>query len=121
MHTLDYDSENDCILLRFNGVVSLDTITEVAPQVAQLSEKTGCLRLLNDMSAAQITIAFLELFDSPDIMDRSKITRAIKRALVVPHDFANADMLETLTRNRGHDLRVFHDADTASEWLLEER
>lgn len=117
-YSLKHDSENGCIVLTFDDVVTIELIKEVAPEVAAMSEETGCLRILNDMSKATIEMSMMDVFSSPRVMDESKLSRTTKRVLVVPSDFSDAHFLETVTRNRGHDLMVFTDIDEARKWLL---
>ena len=68
-HELTYDSDRNCLVLRTRGQVTIELIRELAPQVAQMFEETGCRRLLNDMSAAAIDISVTDLFTSPRVMD----------------------------------------------------
>ena len=119
-YSLRHDQDDNCLVLTFDGKVTLDVIKEVAPEVAKLSEETGCRLLLNDMSKATIAMSMMDVFSSPRVMDESKVSRTMKRALVVPPDFADAHFLETVTRNRGHDLMVFQEIEKAREWLLAE-
>jgi hypothetical protein len=70
------------------------------------------------MSGAAVDVSLLDLFDSPHIMDESGVSRTTKRALVLPPGFPEARFLEVVTRNRGHDLKVFVDVAEAKAWLL---
>lgn len=117
-HNLTYDSETGCVILRIQGRVTMKLIQELAPQVARMFRETKCQRFLNDMSTAVIDVSFMDVYGSPKAMDESGITRDIRRALVVPSDFKQSEFLETVTRNRGHDLRIFTDVDEAKRWLL---
>lgn len=119
-HDLYHDSENDCIILRVEGKVTLDRIRRIAPEVARICEETGCSRLLNDMSETEIDIPVPELFKSPKIMEESNVPRVLKRALVVPSSFGELGFLENVSRNRGHNLMVFRDIEEARKWLLAE-
>ena len=119
-HTLSYDRQLDCVHVTFTGIVDLRVIQEVAPQVARLCAETGCRRILNDMSRAHIGITFMEAFKSPDIMDQSHIPRSIRRALIPPPDFPESQFLETISQNRGHNLKVFSSVADATAWLSKE-
>ncbi len=119
-YTLRYDSDIHCMFLRVKGKVTIELIGEIAPEVGRMSTETGCFRLLNDMSETTIDIATLELFDSPKIMDDSHVSRAIKRALVVPPTFKEPRFLENVSRNRGHNLKVFKNIEEAKKWLFDE-
>lgn len=117
-HTLHYDADTDCVVLRVEGRVTLDRIRTLAPEAASLCAEKECLRLLNDMSTATIDISALHVYESPKVMEESGITQWIKRALVIPPTFDEPDFLETVTRNRGHDFKTFTDVDKARKWLL---
>jgi len=117
-YTLRHEAQNECVVLTVTGTVTMEAIREMAPAVAALCERTGCRRILNDMSTATVEVSFLEVFGSPKAMDESGVSRQTIRALVVPPDFREAGFLETVTRNRGHNLRVFTDLAEAKRWLL---
>ena len=119
-HTLSYDRQLDCVHVTFTGIVDLRVIQEVAPQVARLCAETGCHRILNDMSRAHIDISLLETFQSPAIMDQALISRSIRRALIPPPDFPESQFLETISQNRGHNLKVFSSVADATAWLTKE-
>ncbi len=116
-HTLTYNSDTDCIELTVEGVFNMERLKKIAPEVAKLSEQSGCLNILNDMSGATIDISLTEIYTNPQEMDHSGIRRTTRRALVIPADFDPAAFLETVTRNRGHNLKVFSDRESALEWL----
>lgn len=116
-HKLEYNPDTDCIELTVLGTFDMERLRRLAAEVASLSEQSGCTCILNDMSDATIAVSLTDAYHSPQEMDQAGISRATRRALVVPPDFAQADFLETVTRNRGHNLRVFHDREGALAWL----
>ncbi len=116
-HKLIYNADTDCIELTVLGSFNMERLKEIAPEVAKLSEQSHCQRILNDMSSATIDVSLAEIYSSPQQMDRSGINRMSRRALVVPPDFEQAAFLETVTRNRGHNLRVFSVREEALNWL----
>lgn len=116
-HTLAYLPDEGYIELRVEGCFNLTRLKQIAPEVAKLSNESGCLHILNDMSNATIDVSVLDVYSNPQQMDDAGITRSTRRALVVPENFEHANFLETVTRNRGHDLKVFFDRDEAINWL----
>jgi hypothetical protein len=120
-HELLYDSDDDCVILRVKGRVTMALVRELAPQVATLFEENSCRRLLNDMSAATIDMSVADLYGSPEVMDESGVMRGTRRALVVSPDFDDDRFLENVSRNRGHNLMIFKSVDEAKVWLLEEQ
>ena len=119
-YTLRYDQKLGLVHVAFTKIVDLRVIQEVAPQVARLCAENGCHRILNDMSCARIDITVMEAFESPGIMDKSHISRSIRRALILPPDFTESRFLETISQNRGHNLKVFPSVADAQAWLLAE-
>lgn len=117
-YSLNYDRDCDCVVVVFENRVDIKLIKEAAPLVARLCEETGCRRILNDMSSAVVDVSIAQIPESPRIMDEARIARVTKRALVLPRGFSEAHFLETVTRNRGHNLRVFFDVKKARAWLL---
>ncbi len=116
-HTLQYNPDTDCVELTIQGVFNMERLKTIAPEVAGLSAEHACQRILNDMSCATIDVSLADIYSSPQQMDKSGIKRITRRALVIPPDFDQAAFLETVTRNRGHNLRVFNDRLSALEWL----
>ncbi len=118
MYTLRHEADADCIILTVKGRVSYNAIIDMAPHVARMSQETGCYKILNDMSTASIDMSFTDIHSSPEVMNNSGVSKSTKRALVLPANFQEAYFLETVTRNYGHNLKVFYDVEKAKEWLL---
>jgi hypothetical protein len=116
-HRLIYNPDSDCIELTVEGVFNMERLKHIAPEVAKLSEESGCQCILNDMSGATIDVSLVDAYSNPQQMDNAGIRRSTQRALVVPPDFEQAEFLETVTRNRGHNLKVFTDRKEALAWL----
>ena len=116
-YSLRYDPDTDCIVLISKNTVTLESVKEAAPRVARMCEKTGCLRILNDMSAATVDVSLIDILSSPGVMDESNISRATKRALVLPSGLFKAIFLEFVTRYKGHNLMIFRDKEQAKRWL----
>ena len=116
-HKLVYNPDSGCIELTVEGLFNMERLKRLAPEVARLSEESGCQCILNDMSGATIEVSLTDVYSSPQQMDNSGISRSTRRALVIPPNFDQASFLETVTRNRGHNLKVFTDRQRALEWL----
>ena len=116
-YSLFVDPDIPCIVLACEGKVDIQAIRELAPQVAHKCAETGCPRILIDMSAATLELSVMQVFESPAIMDSAHISRTTKRAGVMPAGFADAHFLETITRNRGHNFKLFSSVAEAKAWL----
>lgn len=118
-YQIDYDPQQGVIFITVENLLNMARLTEIARQVAATSEAQQCLRILYDMSRAEIDVSMVDIYNSPQKMDEAHISRRTRRALVTPPGFDKGMFLETVTRNRGHNLRVFTDYDVAKEWLLQ--
>lgn len=116
---LYHDPETDCIYLTIEGPADIDLMKTILGEVGRLHRETGCHRILNDMTAARIDISLVEIFDIPQMIDDAGLGLEVRRALVFAPDFAEAKFAESVSRNRGHNIRVFHDRQPALDWLLE--
>ena len=116
-YSLCFDPEVPCVVLTCEGAVDLQAIRELAPHVAHTCSETGCPRILIDMGAATLELSVMQIFESPSIMDQSHIPRTPKRAGVMPSGFTDAHFLETITRNRGHNFKLFSTVAEAKAWL----
>ncbi len=117
-HIIRYNESGHYILLVVTGRFTIADLKHIAPKVAAVSGKKGCFRVLIDMRAAGVDLSFMDVFNGPRFIDEAGISRRTKRALVVPASFAEADFLETVSRNQGQNLKVFRDPEEALDWLL---
>ncbi len=125
-----YHAEEDCVIARIEGVVDLDMVHEYACEIIRQLSAHHCRRLLNDVRKASIRLSTADIYDLPawieEALEEAGMNRGFKRALVVARDFNDYKFYETVSRNHGHLLEVFADANAthifrdltkAHEWL----
>ncbi|HPQ41125.1 MAG TPA: hypothetical protein PLV45_12200 [bacterium] len=114
------DDELEAVVVELTGKLSLQLVHDAAVVVARICRETGYRRIMNDSSNADPGgLSIVDIYNSPETLEKSGISRTTRRALVVSKDFPDARFLENVTCNRGHNLRVFFTIDDARAWLAE--
>ena len=105
------------------GKVDEPLTREAAQQLAKeyvgLIKSTGIKRILNDVRGAP---------DKMGVQDGYEYAYSDVKVIALPHDIRSAivadegdtshDFQETVARNAGYSVKVFHSIDRAVEWLL---
>ena len=116
--SVTYDESMQAVVVVLTGRIDLQSIREAACEVALVCRERGCKRILNDASAADTRdLTFMNIYNSPKVLEECGILIKTQRALVVPADFEETQFLEDVTCNRGHNLKVFQSIEEARIWL----
>ncbi len=129
-YKVTYNSDEDCVHARIEGVVDLALAQQYAREIIKQLRIHNCLRLRNDMRQASIKLSTMDIYDLPawieERIEEAGVSRSCKRALLVSRDFREYEFYETVSRNHGHLLEVFADSKVtgvfrdvtkADEWL----
>ena len=120
-YTVKYDHEG-FIRIKVQGKLNLPVIKSFSLEVADIIKEENCYLLLSDYSEANIDLSTMEIYETPNIISDFlnehgiEITK-LKRALVVSNDVKDFLFFETVSQNRGHTAKVFHDIEEAKAWL----
>jgi len=121
-YSVTYDSKNHMILITLKGLIDREAINKSRIEAARLAKQHNCFSVLADLREATSTISLMEIYDLPqttsEVLSASGIqAHQFKRAIVVALDLDNASFFETVSRNRGHNVRLFRDMEEAKKWL----
>ena len=119
-YTIDYNQEDDCIMVKVVGELDLSMLGRMAGDVAKIVQKQGCRRILNDMRDAKPIKSTIDIYDMPEMARKSGVKQVCKRALVVLEATDDFHFLETVFINQGHQVKMFTDLDAAKAWLYED-
>ena len=123
-YELTYDPQG-IILVTIQGEVTLETAHTLIPLVLDLAQEHACFRVLVDLRNTQPKFTMADLYALPDLLAQlgNKFgvpAHTFKRALLTPQLKGLPHFFETTSRNRGQNVRLFQDAETARHWLLGE-
>jgi hypothetical protein len=100
----------------------LDQNKQVHHMIVQTCEERDCTKVLIDDTRVKYTASIVSLYELAKYYNQIHIPNKIRKvALVANPDYKESnDFYETTTRNRGVNLRVFHQREEAEAWLAEE-
>lgn len=121
-YSVTYDSNNHVILITLKGSIDREAINKSRFEAVRLAKEHNCFTVLADLREATSAISFLDIYDLPrttsEVLSASGIqAHQFKRAIVVALDLDNASFFETVSQNRGHNVRLFRDMEEAKKWL----
>ena len=114
---LTYDSQHDCLVQEFVGVVDEDLIKQQVKLVVAASKEHNCKRLLNDMRQAELGLSIVEIHEIPKFLENEGVDRSWKRAVVFSKDFRDYHFYENVAFNIGFTVKVFTDRQKSLDWL----
>jgi hypothetical protein len=92
----------------------------MAVTLNELADSTGTHGRLIDCRGQPNLMSTMDNYDlAYKDMDELKIDRSVKVASLVDPDESTQEFVHNAIRNAGFNLRVFHDEDSAVEWLEE--
>jgi hypothetical protein len=105
-----YDPQEDYVHARIEGALDLAFVHQYTREIIEQLRTYHCLRFLNDMRQASVTLSTVEIYDLPAWIEEAGMDRSCKRALLVASDFDDYVFFETVSRNHGHLVEVFADS-----------
>jgi hypothetical protein len=108
------------IICKVIGAMTAEIAKEFSKEIDSLSRAKNIKRFLNDMREAPNRSSAVQNYkytykDMSDLGFQRDVHSAI---LADPADTSH-DFIETLAKNAGYNVRVFHDEDAAIAWLNE--
>lgn len=103
-----------------HGYFDLSGVSEMAGRCAELNGQVNCDRILTDLRDAEITDSTMEICRMPKAINDAGLPRMCMIALLIKEVKPSYRFLETVSMNHGQQLGLFHDQDSAMEWLTRE-
>lgn len=124
--SISYNADLAICEIVVNGIYNDHLDVEIRSAAQEIILKHDCYRLIIDCRAAELQTSTLSLLSSPDEIKEILSTMEIpafrlKRAFVVSRDLDDYSFIETVSVNRGLQVRIFQDMDEAVIWLGSER
>lgn len=116
-----YLDDEKVVNVTYSGTVTRDELTAAAQSALDLSLEHGTNRVLTDCTTMQGGHSIADLYFHSDWLISVKAYR-MREAVLMPAAVAfNAlvDFWQTTCRNRGLNVRVFDEPESARQWLGE--
>jgi len=120
MLQLRFEREGEVLIVTASGGISLPEVRKAFTQVVQGAVERGLRRALVDPRACTGAFSMADFVALGEHLVAIGIHRLQRIAVLSSHDLElDDDFGETVTRNRGANLRVFDLRDRAMAWLTE--
>ena len=114
---IKYSEEKKMILGRMSGDIDMAVVKKMAVELERIVEARDCLKFLNDCRESVVPESIIDLFEIPKLVGEAGLNGNCKCAIVVKEVRDQWEFLETISTNRGQQIRIFTDFDEAHAWL----
>jgi hypothetical protein len=115
-----YDAERDLVLVVNSGRLSLKDYETEVEEALRIGLRHGCRHYLVDDTALLPNLDALDIYDFPKLYDRFFVDGSVRIAVLFDPQSPVREALEfyeTVCRNQGYNVRLFHIVEQAIEWL----
>jgi hypothetical protein len=123
LHSIRYDPQG-IIFIKVRGPLTLAEVRQVMAEAGRLAHDHQCFRLLSDTLEMELKLSMAEVYYLPGMFAELLSTLGLQvhqfrtAVLVSPNDQI-LPFFETVSRNRGHNVKLFQDQESARRWLLD--
>ena len=103
------------------GQLSASRSVELCGEAIALAKKEGLRRFLFDFQDAVPNLTFADIFRIPDQLRMVMPIPQNRTAIVYRRYRIIYRFVETMTFNRGYQVKVFEDMDEAMKWLIQDQ
>lgn len=117
---VEYLAQEQLIAVELSGMIGMADLWAVGPRCFAAAQEHATHAILADVREATLTIQTTELYHLPDTAEEEGFTRHYRVALVISNDPDQKEsftFFETVFINRGFQMRLFSERNTALEWL----
>ena len=115
---LDFATEEGLIRVHESGLLEAQEFARTVARIREIHQETGCARVLVDAREQTSQTEGFEAYNRGELIARQLAGMAIRVAVVVSAALLDGHgFLETVSRNRGMQLKVFVDETAARDWL----
>jgi len=112
--------DGNYIIGKVVGQLTVKTARQLAKEYVKVIESTGIKRILNDVRGVRDAMGVLNGYSyAYNDIYAIGFPRDIRAAIVADAGDNSHDFQETVARNAGYLVKVFHSVDHAVEWLLD--
>ncbi len=120
--SIKYNADADLCELVVTGVYDEALTKETRSAALKIILEHDCYRILIDCREATLDSSLISLFYAPEEIKEKLSTEGIpaykiKRAFVIRESVQNFSFYETVSVNRGLQVKIFFDMDEAINWL----
>ena len=118
-YSLKIEEDNSFITLTVTGELTNEIVMEQNAALSKLANENGIDKVFVDVTKARFVGSILDQYDYGNnyMTTSNDVSRLFRLVLLVSVDDHSHDFIETISRNNGFDLTIFHDRKKAIEHL----
>jgi len=125
-YTVEYDPEENIVIATFMEKVDLPDLLKGLANIIRVAKQENCNYILTDLHQANLQVSVSQAYNMPDTINKITseedfLLHQIKRAFVAAKHQDILEFYETVSINRSHNTKLFHDIEEAKSWLKEGR
>lgn len=114
---VSYLPDDRIVAAEVEGSLTIDVAHQTIIRMADASARHDTKLLLLDLRNASVEASTTDIYYLPSHFANLGLTQRHVQALVVAQDRQDYDFMETVSKNRGHLVKVFADKEKAKSWL----
>ncbi|MPN13468.1 hypothetical protein SDC9_160789 [bioreactor metagenome] len=119
-----YLEKEKIIVSRLSEYYDWTVAEKMVPALSVLIKEKSCKHILLNFATANMKLSTINIYMTPDKLATEFLKygvdiRQLRRAMVVAKDENDYRFLANVTVNQSQLLRIFHDEDSAINWLME--
>ncbi|MCJ7773337.1 MAG: hypothetical protein MUP22_09420 [Desulfobacterales bacterium] len=116
--TISFLAESNIIHVATEGKTAPEAVNQMVKELKEASDHYGSTLFLMDHRKLNFSMKFMEMHERPQSWLSLNIPKNYRITVVASEkDLDSFKYLETVSLNRGYDLLVFTDIESAKEWL----
>jgi hypothetical protein len=120
MAAINYDSENDLIVISPEGKFNVSDARQMMQQCKTLTMRSKSAGCIIDFSNVEVVTKTFKMFDFESEFNKHGLNRSVKIAIVARHGYRAHKFFEVLARKRGFNVTAFNDMISAKNWMLKD-
>jgi len=113
-YSVEYDAVEKMIMAKIVGKTTQSELQEFGSRIIHMIKQENCFHILTDLREAAMNVSVVEMFNMPfklrEIAEAEQVSiYSAKRAVVALKTQKDLEFYETVSRNRGYYMQLFHD------------
>ena len=112
--------DTNIVYIEDKGPSTYQDYVEQTRKALELGKKHDTNLVLGDYSKAKSKTSIFDIFHLPALYDKLEVDKTNKFAVIIPlsdDEKGVYTFYETICKNRGRNVKLFHDKNDALEWL----
>ena len=122
-YKITHNADNNVLECFMTGTIHGKEALEMVDQIVAQATDLKCMKILTDSREAEVELSVLDFYKiAMQVTTHAKQMHfslaAIRRAHVGRKSVGNLQFFETVSVNRGQNVRVFYSLEEAREWIV---